>query len=68
MSTVNNNPDSHFPEDPSSVNISDRRSFIKDLYYRNKRETDLVLFIMLLLLTLFTVSFSVYIVIVKYFL
>ncbi len=67
MSTENNNPDSHFPEDPSSVNISVKRSFIKDFYYRNKRETDLVLYLILLLLTILTVSFSVYIVIVKYF-
>ena len=59
--------ESHFPEDPSAANITVKRSFIKEFYYRNKREADYTFTIVLILTTLITVSFSVYIVIVKYF-
>lgn len=63
----NSKSDSHFPEDPTSVNISVKRSFLRELYYRNKKETNYILFILLLLSTVITVSFSLYIVFVKYF-
>ena len=64
-----NNPktESHFPEDPSAANIAIKRSFVKDLYYRNRKEADYIIFAMLMITTLITVSFSVYILIVKYF-
>lgn len=55
----------HFPEDKDAPVI--QTSFLKEFYEKNKNPFDYIIFGLITVITLFTVSFSIYIFIVKYF-
>ena len=54
-----------FPEDRDAPHITERRSLFKEFYKKFHCQIDLVLFVLVSLSTLITVSFSLYIVIVN---
>ncbi len=57
---------SHFPEDRDAPQSMEKRSFFKNLYSRHKKTFDLMIFLVISLMTLTTVSLSIYIVFAKY--
>ncbi len=58
---------SHFPEDRDAPEPLEKRSFIGEIYSKHKNPFDIMIFILISAMTLTTVSFSIYIVISKYF-
>jgi len=57
----------HFPEDRDSPGMESQRSSFKKIYYKFPWQFNFALFVFIVLLTLASVSFSLYIVTVKYF-
>jgi hypothetical protein len=57
---------SHFPEDRDAPQSKEKRSFFKNLYSKHKKAFDLMIFLVISLMTLTTVSLSIYIVFAKY--
>ena len=66
MSVKTNENFSHFPEDRDSPVIDSNSSSFKELQFRKKKFIDLLFFCIVLFITILTVSFSTYILIVKY--
>lgn len=58
---------SHFPEDRDAPVINQKKSFFRDFYERHKNPVDFIVFAFLCVITLITISLSIYIVAVKYF-
>ncbi|MBK8553906.1 MAG: hypothetical protein IPL53_23820 [Ignavibacteria bacterium] len=58
---------SHFPEDRDAPVIDQKRSFFRDFYERHKNPVDYLVFLFISVMTLVSVSLSIYIVAVKYF-
>ncbi|HMS64319.1 MAG TPA: hypothetical protein PKD83_03595 [Ignavibacteria bacterium] len=56
----------HFPEDKDAPVYSSQKSFFSEFYHKNRKIIDLLSFGLIVITTFLTVSFSVYIVIVKY--
>lgn len=57
---------SHFPEDRDAPQSLEKRSFLKNLYSKHKKIFDLMIFLVISLMTLTTVSLSIYIVFAKF--
>ena len=57
---------SHFPEDRDAPQSLEKRSFLKYLYSKHKKIFDLMIFLVISLMTLTTVSLSIYIVFAKF--
>ncbi|HMS33936.1 MAG TPA: hypothetical protein PKC91_07610 [Ignavibacteria bacterium] len=57
---------SHFPEDRDAPHSLEKRSFFKNLYWEHKKAFDLMIFLVISLMTLTTISLSIYIVFSKY--
>ena len=57
---------SHFPEDRDAPQFTEKRSFFKNLNSKHKKTFDLIIFLVISLMTLTTVSLSIYIVFAKF--
>ena len=57
---------SHFPEDRDAPEPLQKRWFFSEFYSKHKNPVDLMIFILISVMTLTTVSMSLYIVISKY--
>ena len=57
---------SHFPEDRDAPEPLHKRWFCSEFYSKHKNPVDLMIFILISVMTLTTVSMSLYIVISKY--
>lgn len=58
---------SHFPEDLNSPHITEKRSFLSEIYFKNKKVFDYLILLLISLITFSTVSLSIYILISKIF-
>jgi hypothetical protein len=57
----------HFPEDHDAPALNLKKSFLREFYEKYHRPVDYLVFGLLSISTLVTVSFSIYIIAVKYF-
>lgn len=66
MSVNTNENFPHFPEDKDSPVINSNSSSLKELHFRKKKFFDMLIFSFILFITILTISFSMYILLVKY--
>jgi hypothetical protein len=59
--------ESHYPEDPDAPSVKENYSAVRRFYLNNKKFIDYSAAGLLLISTAFTVSFSLYIIVVKFF-
>jgi hypothetical protein len=55
-----------FPEDPDAPKVDEKKILLKEIYLKHQKPIDITVLILISILTVITVSLSVYIILEKY--